>query len=54
MTEAWDVRTDGVYDLHTSASAGGVADAGPTGTRTSTLWAPGSGVGITIAIAPAS
>jgi hypothetical protein len=53
MTEAWDVRNDGEYDLHTSASAGGVADAGPTGPRSSTLWAPGAGVGLTIAIAPA-
>ncbi len=52
MPEQWDVKTTGTYNIGTTAAAGGLAAAGPTGTRASTMSWTARGVAISIAIAP--
>jgi hypothetical protein len=51
MPEQWDLSGGGTYKIATETAVGGVAAAGPTGTRAATLSSSARGVATSIAIA---
>ena len=51
MPEQWDLIGGGTYQVATASAVGGVAAAGPTGTRAATLSTSAPGVATSVAIA---